>query len=501
MFRVSMLTALFAALLCASAIAQNGIDGEPIPGQMVVQISAPESGALDDLIQDIEAITGEDTVAVVNTASRLKIYTIKFPVPNSDYEQEAIDDIFSGSEDSGNIVWYEANRLINVHGQTGSLWVSGVDINATSYQSQYATNQLDLGSTHAENARGAGTLVAIIDTGIDDTHPELSGRVSINGTNTIIEGGPTNDSGEGEHAGHGTFVAGLVSLVAPEALLLPVTVLKGDGTGFPVDIADGISHASSLGAHVIVLALGTTQFSNAIRIAIDDAISNGATVVAAAGNTVPQGQNACLFPASYNGSLGGNEGVFAVSANNDLDDLATVSNYHDDVRVCAPGESHIRSDEEPEAARSVIGPLPGYEYAAATGTSFSTALTAGVAALIRSQFNDWPNQQVPVGSIAGKVMGALEDSSVLISMPNEPGNQVDDKPRLDAFQATANGPAPLRLGDIDGDGWIDGRDLAVLLGGWGPLPNAGSLHTIDLLRDEVIDGGDLAILLGAWDPK
>ena len=501
MFKATLCALAGATLLCSPSFAQQGADGDPIPGQVIVKVTQFQSESIDTLIADIEVITGTDTVSVINTADRLQVYTLKYPVPTEEDQQDAIDEIFADSEDAGNIVWHEPNRVIDAHGQTGSIWVSGIDINATSYQSQYARGQLNLDQTHDQFSRGAGTLVAVIDTGIDPTHPELLGRVSQQGTNTIIEGGSTNDSGEGDHAGHGTFVAGLVSLVAPDALLLPITVLRGDGTGFPVDIADGIAHATDLGAHVIVLALGTTQFSNAIRLAIDDAMANGATVIAAAGNTLPQGLNECLFPANYLGSPGTNEGVLAVSANNDLDQLSMISNFHSAVRLCAPGESFIPQGSPPVATRSVIGPLPGGEYAAATGTSFSTAFVAGAAALVRAQYVNWPDQQMPVGAIGSKVMVLLENSNVLVSMPTVPGNQVEDKPRLDTFNATASGPAIRSEADLNGDGWVDGRDLAILLGAWGELPNDGSLHAADMIRDEIVDGGDLAVMLGSWRSK
>ena len=484
-------------LLPATALAQTEVDGAPVPGQYLFKAV---NASTAELVQDrIEEITGEGTSSMARLSNRLNMYIIKYPPPPHQEDSDAINEIFSGAEDDGSIIWNEPNRIIDAHGQTGSLWVSGLGIDATSYRDQYAARQMELQRTHADNARGAGTLVAIIDTGIDPDHPALEGRVSDLGANMIVNQTETDDSGNGVHAGHGTFVAGLVALVAPDARLLPVTVLKPDGTGVSSDVADGILHAVDQGAHVIVLALGTTTQSNAMREAIDIAIMNGATVLAAAGNTLPSPtEPSILFPASYNGLHGGNIGVLAVGGCNSLGHHATMSNYHWKVALCAPAETIMRSDGSPDPAEAVIGPLPGGEYAAGNGTSFSTGFAAGVAALARSQHRSWPDEHVVAGMIAYHVTNKVDESTTYVTMPAEPSNPIEDKPMLNAYEGTATGPGLTVIGDMDGDGKVDGRDLAVLLGAWGPLPANGSLHNMNLIPDDLIDGADLSMILGSW---
>lgn len=472
-------------------------DAMLIPGQRVFK-AATYQGALD-IVERLEAYFGDGTVSIVNQANRLQIYTVKFPPPQTDEAEDVVQNIFADEQDSGQIIWNEPNRLINAHGQTGSLWVSGLGIDAASYQSQYALETINVNRAHQSLSRGRGTLVAVIDTGIAPTHPALAGKVSDRGYNAIVNGGGTDDSGDGVHAGHGTFIAGLVALVAPEARLLPVTALRPDGTGFPVDIADGIDHAVTEGAHVIVLALGTTAGSNAMRTAIDAALANGITVVAAAGNTLPTPtEPSILFPASYSGIFGGNIGVFAVGASTHLDDLAPFSNYHASIDAYAPGSSGMLPDGSPDPATSIIGPLPDGSYAAANGTSFSTAFVGGLAALVRAQEREWPDQNTSTSNIPVQLHARMLEADTYVVMPVVPANPIPDKPRVNAVLACQYGKGLTPQGDIDGDGYVTGADLTLLLGSWGVLPANGSLHGANLSPDDTINGADLSLLLGNW---
>ncbi len=498
-----LITSTFlAAAIASGATAQNQIDGDIIPGQRVFKV--PSYQAAVSLLNKLGNVFGSGNVSFVSNADGLNIYsqniyTVKYPPPQNDDEEDYIEQLFASEQDSGDLIWNEANRIINAHGQTGSLWVSGMGINETSYQSQYSSALLGLQRTHLDLSRGKGTLVAVIDTGIDPTHPALLGKVSEQGYNAIVSGGETDDSGVGVHAGHGTFVAGLVSLVAPEARLLPVTVLRPDGTGLPVDIADGINYAVSEGAHVIVLALGTTVSNFSMISAIDNALARGITVVAAAGNTLPSPpEPLILFPASYTGT-GGNGGVVAVGASDKHDVISVFSNYHEDVDIYAPGTSYIQTNGLPDPNESVIGPLPGGLYAAANGTSFSAGLVGGLAALVRAQERDWPNVTTPVEQIPLVCGTRMLISSTMIDLPPlGPSNPEPTRPRMSSALACQFGLGLTITGDIDGDNKVDGRDLSLLLGDWGPLPNNGSLHGSNLAGGDIIDGGDLSLILGNW---
>ena len=161
--------------------------------------------------------------------------------------------------------------------------------------------------------------------------------------------------------GHGTFCAGLIAAVAPDAMIMPLRVFDDAGNADAFIIARAIRYAVQHGADVINMSFGMTAESNAVKQAIKFAVDHDVTVVASAGNnnsTVPQ------FPASLNNVMG--------VASTDLSDKkAGFSNYGKAIFVDAPGVN-------------IISAYPGGYYAIASGTSFSAPFVSGEAALLRS---------------------------------------------------------------------------------------------------------------------
>src|SRR5690606_35726430 len=188
--------------------------------------------------------------------------------------------------------WAEANYTgFDPEGRTGSFYVTG--ISKSQYQNQYARERINLPAAHALT-RGGGVIIALLDTGIDQNHPDLRGfiapgalNVLDNSTNVADIGNGNDDDGDGafdEAVGHGTFVAGLLRLAAPEAMILPIKVLTSDGNGDGFLWAKGIFHAIEHGADVINMSLGTTYDARALTDALTEARRMGVVVVAAAGN-------------------------------------------------------------------------------------------------------------------------------------------------------------------------------------------------------------------------
>ncbi|RMH18566.1 MAG: hypothetical protein D6696_12785, partial [Acidobacteria bacterium] len=164
--------------------------------------------------------------------------------------------------------------------------------------------------------------------------------------------------------GHGTMVAGLVRLVAPEARIMPLRVFDDDGSGHLFDVVRAIYFAVDNGAEVINLSFGIDEPSPALLQAINYARQKGVVCVAAAGN---DGGRERIYPAAFGTSLG--------VAATDLDDrLGDFSNYGSGlVSVAAPGVG-------------VISAFPGGLFAAGWGTSFSTPLVSGTVALVRHRY-------------------------------------------------------------------------------------------------------------------
>jgi hypothetical protein len=170
----------------------------------------------------------------------------------------------------------------------------------------------------------------------------------------------------GSNAAHGTFCAGLIVAVAPDATLMPLRAFDDNGNTDLFTLAKAIRYARKNGAQVINMSFGTLTDAKVIREAIDYARAGNVVLVASAGNN---NTSAPQYPAAY-------PGVIAVAATDLLDRKASFSNYGDNVFVDAPG-THI------------ISAMPGGQYGIANGTSFSAPMVAGMAALIRSlRFGD-----------------------------------------------------------------------------------------------------------------
>lgn len=241
--------------------------------------------------------------------------------------------------------------------------------------------------------------VAVVDSGVDAGHPDLAGRVRTG--RDVVGDGTTADL-----AGHGTFVAALVSGidgngaggrgVAGATPIIPVRVTLG-GSISSADLAAGIVAALDAGARVINLSLGGPGFSEVERSAIDLALARDVVVVASAGNEGDAG-NPLIYPAAYVGGEDGGWGPgLSVAATDPLDRPVAFSTSNRFVTVAAPGAGLGCGDGVysaiPAGAVSLWpGPCapvfaapahgPG-RYAYGEGTSFSAPLVAGAAALVR----------------------------------------------------------------------------------------------------------------------
>jgi subtilisin family serine protease len=281
---------------------------------------------------------------------------------------------------------------------------------------------LGLINTSGPNAKGGppsstSGIIAIIDTGIDPNHPALAGSLvsgydftrNVAGnasemadltqstaailesndvalqqsTAAILEGAQVvqlNQSTaaileqstaailEGQampaYFGHGTMVAGLIHLVAPQALIMPLKAFNSDGTANTSDIVNAIYYAADQGATVINMSFGLGDFSPAVMRAVNYATQKGAICVASAGN---QGEDILMYPSAL-----GNVISVASTTTDSTRTLSLFSNFGSDaVKIAAPGEGLITT-------------YPGGHYAAVWGTSFSAALVSGSTNVIAS---------------------------------------------------------------------------------------------------------------------
>jgi subtilisin family serine protease len=243
---------------------------------------------------------------------------------------------------------------------------------------------------------GDGIKVAVIDTGVDPTHPVLNavllagydftrnksggsekGDVNDSMMYTVDQARPVYvnqstmavvdestmaalDDSRYRAFGHGTMVAGLVHLVAPRAAIMPLKAFGPDGNGYTSDVLRAINFAVREGAKVLNMSFSFAAPSQELTLALERAVSRGMVPVASVGN---DGQARLVYPAAL-------PDVIGVASTTDHDSLSSFSNFGTEVAwIAAPGEA-------------VITTYPMGTWAAAWGTSFSTPFASGAAALL-----------------------------------------------------------------------------------------------------------------------
>jgi len=255
------------------------------------------------------------------------------------------------------------------------------------FSSQWGLTKI--GASQAwEVTTGSNDLtIAIVDSGIDLDHPDLSGKIILGYDYVNGDWVPDDDYG------HGTHVAGIaaawtdnrqgVAGVAWGARLMALKVLDAEGSGTYADVASAVTYAADNGAKIINLSLGGSSDSQTLHDALIYAHNAGCVVVAATGNN----DGSVLYPAKYTEA-------FAVASTDSNDQRAWFSNYGPEVDVAAPGVD-IYSTHLPYAhLTSICHDDDGDGYGLCSGTSMATPYVAGLAALIWSEYPSYTNDQV-----------------------------------------------------------------------------------------------------------
>jgi len=223
----------------------------------------------------------------------------------------------------------------------------------------------------------AGMQNGYTDTGAQNQQPafvqQSTAAVLDQSTAAVLDGSPY------AAFGHGTMTSGLVHLVAPNAKILPLKAFSSNGTGYLSNIVAALYYAVHNHANVVNMSFDLSSSSPALNQAVTYANKAGVVLVAAAGN---ENTSARVYPAAMNGY------VVGVASTTDWDKRSSFSNYGSaDVWIAAPGEN-------------IVSTFPGGTYGSASGTSFSSPLVAGTAALLLSGKQQGLNQSQAANALA-----------------------------------------------------------------------------------------------------
>ena len=304
---------------------------------------------------------------------------LPFSALSADGWVNGLDGWQSGNDgwQSGNDGWSSGNDGWQ---SGGDGWSAGVNAAYLGKNESY-WEQIDLfGAHYASSTLGEGVKIAVIDTGIDLSHPmfaqslapqsEWRDYVDYDNTPQEVMGG--------RGSGHGTAVAGIILQVAPKATILPIRVLNQYGFGDMDHVIYAIDHAVNSGATIINLSLGSDRNSSTLNKMMLYAKRKGVVTAAAAGNT--GADNTLLFPARMAGWATQKGSIFAVGSVDSNDMISGFSTARAHNILFAPGEA-IRTT------------FPGSRLANVTGTSFAAPILAGSLALAYSELNTASEKQ------------------------------------------------------------------------------------------------------------
>ncbi|AUY54470.1 type VII secretion-associated serine protease mycosin [Streptomyces sp. CB01881] len=314
---------------------------------------------------------------------------------------------------------------------------------------------------------GAGVTVAVIDTGVDDTNPQLAGKVFDGGSLLKEKDGQKPEGGaKVDPVGHGTKVAGIVAAarsdktgfvgLAPSAGILSVRQNDAEGSGDVHTLAAAINTALQLGAKVInisqdVRGAGDTGFAGypELKAAIDAAEAKDVVVVASTGN---DGQKGNTYPAAF-------PSVLAVGASDRNNERAPFSQYGDFVDVAAPGVD-------------MLSTVPRGGQCVDNGTSFAAPYVSGLAALLVGAHPKWKARQVRawIEQTAQRTdrkaneyvgWGVVDPVKAVTKAPDSAPETAQEDPPVELASAPIV-PQPVGLGETQAD--RDGRTATYVLG-------------------------------------
>lgn len=306
------------------------------------------------------------------------------------------------------------------------------------------------------NTAGEGTVVAVIDTGVDYNHEDLQDNIWTNSAEVSGTTGADDDNNgyvDDVHGinlidpnetpmddhGHGTHVTGIIAMennnvggvgIAYKSKIMPIKAGGSDGTFYSSDIAKGIEYAYKNGADVINMSFGSSAHSALIENALQDAFGSCVLVAAAGNESAPTADAPPMFSNKVNMYPAAYSYVIGVMAYDENNKFASFSNWdykpnaNAEYEVVAPGVS-------------VYSTLPNGRYASWNGTSMAAPMASAEAAILRSSLKD--KDTYSSRYIMGQLVGATEDT---ITYYNEDVKKTYNYKKLSLTASLTNKPKP-----------------------------------------------------------
>lgn len=321
------------------------------------------TGIVDDQMQ----IFSENSLAADVIDTMGYTYLIKYPENKMTFEEAKVQLLKKLELEGYQVKSIEPNYILEAIGTVAIdeyeeqevIEIQGINANQ-----QWHYDMINLPSAWKITTGSSNVDVAVLDTGIDFTHPNLANYVDT-GRGKNFSGGSATDFMDRQ--GHGTHVSGTVasyghvSGVMQTATLVPVKVLGDNGKGSMYGIEQGVLYAANQNVDVINLSLGGGPYASSFDSACKSAVASGTIVVAATGNEY---KSTISYPAAYDSVIA----VGAVDKNRVRGDF---SNYGAGIDVMAPGVA-------------IFSTYPGERYAQMSGTSMACPHVSGVVGLLRS---------------------------------------------------------------------------------------------------------------------